>query len=171
MYLLSRTPYVWIVNFCHFVVHEVSHFRVHYNRHFVDSKRKSKIAFDFLLYFILTDEENIVYLGRKYPIPARRKNRNVSFLASVWGKIVYARGRKKLKGRAKGEGGKHEMWAGQFYSRGAYTIFPQTGAENYTFSVFAPGGNGVLSARCEEKGFDSHFQYNGHFIALKVGQK
>ena len=25
--------------------------------------------------------------------------------------------------RAEGERGKHEMWAGQFYSRGAYTIF------------------------------------------------
>ena len=24
--------------------------------------------------------------------------------------------------RAEGEGGKHEMWAGQFYSRGAYTF-------------------------------------------------
>ena len=27
----------------------------------------------------------------------------------------------------------HEMWAGRFYSRGAYTIFPHTEVENDTF--------------------------------------
>ena len=33
--------------------------------------------------------------------------------------------------------GKHEIWAGQFYSRGAYTIFHQTRAENTTFEFLS----------------------------------
>ena len=31
---------------------------------------------------------------------------------------------------AEGKGGKHKMWAGQFYFRGVYTIFHHTRAEN-----------------------------------------
>ena len=42
--------------------------------------------------------------------------------------------------RAEGEGGKHEMWAGQFYSRGAYTIFQYTRAENATFAILSREG-------------------------------
>ena len=34
---------------------------------------------------------------------------------------------------AEGEGGKRELWPGQFYSRGAYTIFPHIEAENAIF--------------------------------------
>ena len=33
--------------------------------------------------------------------------------------------------------GKHEMWAGQFYSRGASTIFRHTRAENTTFAFLS----------------------------------
>ena len=42
--------------------------------------------------------------------------------------------------RAEGEGGKHEMWAGQFYSRGAYTIFPHIEAENAMFPFRSRAG-------------------------------
>ena len=58
----------------------------------------------------------------------------------------------KIATQAEGEGGRYEMWAGQFNSRGAYTIFPlHTEAENAKIQVFAAGGNVVLSARCKEK--------------------
>ena len=40
--------------------------------------------------------------------------------------------------------GKHEMWAGQFYSRGAYTIFPHTEAENDTFPFLRRAGMGYF---------------------------
>ena len=41
---------------------------------------------------------------------------------------------------AEGEGGKHEMWAGQFFSRGVYTYFPHTEAENDTFPFLRRAG-------------------------------
>ena len=46
----------------------------------------------------------------------------------------------------------HEMWAGQFYSRAAYTIFTHTQAENATFPLLRRAGL-VLSARYEENIF------------------
>ena len=39
--------------------------------------------------------------------------------------------------RAEGEGDKHEMWAGQFFSRGAYTIFHHARVENTTFAFLS----------------------------------
>ena len=36
------------------------------------------------------------------------------------------------------------MWAGQFYSRGAYTIFPHTEAENDTFPFLRRAGMGYF---------------------------
>ena len=42
--------------------------------------------------------------------------------------------------RANGEGGKHEMWADQFYSRRACTIFPYTEAEDATFLFLSRTG-------------------------------
>ena len=44
--------------------------------------------------------------------------------------------------------GKREMWAGQLYSRGAYTIF-----HHITFAVFEPGVKVALSARVWWKKF------------------
>ena len=39
------------------------------------------------------------------------------------------------------EGGKHELWADQFYSRGAYTIFPHFESENAIFPFRSRTGN------------------------------
>ena len=46
---------------------------------------------------------------------------------------------------------KHEMWAGQFYSRGAYTIFPHTEAENDTFPFLRRAGMGYFRSGVKKK--------------------
>ena len=42
--------------------------------------------------------------------------------------------------RAEGEGVKHKLWVGQFYSCGAYTIFPHIEAENAIFPFRSRAG-------------------------------
>ena len=44
---------------------------------------------------------------------------------------------KDIVTRVEGEAGKHKMWAGQFFSLGAYTIFRHTRAENNTFAFLS----------------------------------
>ena len=51
--------------------------------------------------------------------------------------VYYAPREEKTKKEPKAKGGKHEIWTGQFYCRGAYTIFHHTRAENTTFAFLS----------------------------------
>ena len=87
-------------------------------------------------------------LGRKYPIPARRKNGNVSFSSSLRGIVYYAP--REKKSRRLGCQFTRAVDCPILLPWSVYYFSSHRGRKCH-ISVSEPGGNEALSARCEEK--------------------
>ena len=60
------------------------------------------------------------------------------------------------------------MWAGQFYSRGAYTIFPHTDAENDTFPFLRRAGMGYFRPGVRKTSLQTVFLDFAYYLDVAI---